>query len=506
MRGMSLLGVDVGTTGCKAAAFAAEGTCLAAAYREYPTLHPREGWAELDSLLVWQRVREVIAEVAAGASSDPVTALCVSSMGEAMTPVSRDRHILGGSILCSDVRGVEYAERLRESVGQERFYRINPNILGAAYSMPKLAWLRDNDPDLYAAADRFLLWGDLIGYLLGGEPITSFSHANRTLLFDIQGEQWSQELLSVSGLDADKLPAVAPSGSIAGSVSRAMASELGLPPDVVIVVGGHDQCCNALGAGVIDAGKAVCGIGTFECYAPAFDMPAEPLEMLRHGLNIEHHVAPGLYLTFVYNQGGSLVRWFRDTFARADMASAALGPQGDIYDALAAEMPADPTDLLVLPYFEPTGPPGFVADAAGAIVGLRVSTTRGDILKAIMESVTLYFVESMDALRKLGLGASEYVATGGGARSDAWLQIKADVLGVPFVRPRMTEASTLGAAMLAGIASGVYGSYESAVSLMVARERVFEPDPARHARYREKSEAYARLYPDLRRMLADPRR
>lgn len=496
--------MDVGTTGCKAAVYAVEGACLGRAYREYPTLHPADGWAELDSELVWRCVREVIAEVAAAARQDTITALSVSSMGEAMTPVSKDRRILGNAILCSDIRGAEYAEAFLRDPGQERFYATNPNLLGIAYSMPKLAWLRDNAPDLYKSAHRFLLWSDLVGYMLGGEPITSYSHANRTLLFDVYQEKWSEDLIEKAGLDLSKLPAVAPSGSVAGTVSHAMAVELGLPAGTVIVVGGHDQCCNALGAGVIEAGRAVCGIGTFECYAPAFAMPADPLVMLRRGLNIEHHVVPGLYLTFAYNQSGSLVRWFRDTFAQADKFVAQQG--ADIYDILAAEMPAGPTDLLVLPYFEPTGPPGYVAEASGAIVGLKPTTTRGEILKAIMESVTLYFVECMDSLHELGLGSSEYVATGGGAKSDAWLQIKADVFGVPFVRPRDTEGSTLGAAMLAGVASGVYSSFESAVSLMVSRDRMFTPDPARHARYQEKADVFRRLYPALADIVRDPRR
>jgi len=499
---MSLLGVDVGTTGCKAAVYATEGECLARAYREYPTLHPQEGWAELDSRAVWDAIKQTIAEAAAGAQGDPVTALSVSSMGEAMTPVSKDRQILANSILCSDVRGSEYAEAFLRDPGQERFYAINPNVLGIAYSMPKLAWIRDHMPDLYRSAHRFLLWGDLVGFMLGGEPITSYSLANRTLLFDIHRECWSETLIEKAGLDVGKLPAVAPSGSIAGTVSHGMAEELGLPPGVVIVVGGHDQCCNALGAGIIEAGRAVCGAGTFECYAPAFTMPSDPMEMLRRRLNIEHHVVPGLYLTFAYNQSGSLVRWFRDTFARAEALAAPPGT--DIYDVLTAEMPTDPTDLLVLPYFEPTGPPAFVTDATGAILGLRTTTTRGDILKAIMESAVLYFVECTEALNALGLGSSEYVAAGGGSRSDAWMQIRADVFGVPFIRARETEGSTLGAAMLAGVASGVYSSFESAVSLMVARDRVFVPDPVRHERYRKKSEVYRRLYPTLRDILTDP--
>lgn len=492
---MSLLGVDIGTTGCKAAVYSAEGQCLARAYREYPTLHPAPGWAELDSADVWAKCRQVIAEVAFAARQDPVRALSVSSMGEAMTPVSKERQILGNAILCSDVRGDEYVRVFQEQLGQEAFYQINPNILGIAYSMPKLAWLRDHAPGLYDDADRFLLWSDLVCFMLGGDPITSYSHANRTLLFDVHQCDWSPTLLELAGLDRSKLPEVWPSGTVCGTVSESIAPELGLRPGVLLVVGGHDQCCNALGAGVRSPGQAVCGIGTFECYAPAFRMPADPLVMMRHGLSIEHHVVPDLFLTFAYNQSGSLVRWFRDTFASADKV---LTPPGiDIYDVLGAEMPAEPTSLLVLPYFEPTGPPHYVSDATGAIVGLRTSTQRGEILKAIMESTTLYFLECFEALRSLGLGVQEYVATGGGAKSDIWLQIKADVLGVPFVRPRDTEASTLGAAMLAGVACGAYASFEEAVTVMVHRDRVFMPDPERHARYRDKAQVFSRLYPAL---------
>jgi len=222
--------------------------------------------------------------------------------------------------------------------------------------------------------------------------------------------------------------------------------------------------------------------------------------MLATGLSVEHHVLPGLYVSFVYNQAGSLVRWFRDTFASADRER--LPPGRDIYDALAAEMPAEPTRLLVLPYFEPTGSPHYVRDAAGAVVGLKTTTTRGQILKAIMESVTFYFVEPLEGLRRLGIDTSQFVATGGGARSDAWLQIKADVLGVPLVRPAITECGVLGAAMLAGLATGRLADPAEAIARFVRRDRVFEPDPRRHALYRDRAAAYRRLYPALKDLLA----
>ena len=497
---MSLLGIDVGTTGCKAAAFSVKGETLVTAYREYTTIHPRDGWAELDSRRVLACVWETIKEVASRTARDPVSALCVSSLGEAMTPVSQDREILGTCILSSDVRGAEYLEGITREMGPEAFYEINPNILGPNYSLPKLLWLRHNQPELFDKAHKFLLWVEMVGFMLGGEPLTSYSLANRTLLFDIRQEDWSDRLLALSGIAREKLPRPAASGTIAGTISNQVAATLGLPKGVVVVVGGHDQCCNSLGAGIYKAGSAVCGIGTYECITPTYDHIPDAAPMLKQGLNIEHHLFPHLYVSFIYNQGGSLVRWFRDTFAARD--NKLVKRHEDIFDLLSREMPSGPTRLLTLPYFEITGPPGFLADVSGVILGLKTSTTRGEILKSIMECETMYFVDSIQALKAMGMDTSEFVATGGGAKSDQWLQIKADIFGVPFVRPRIIEASLLGAAMLAGVATNVFASPAEAVAQFVKRLKVFEPDPVRHALYQEKLEDYRALFPLLQHYLA----
>lgn len=498
---MSLLGIDIGTSGCKAAAFSEDGRCIASAQREYHAAHPQPTWSELDSHAVWDRVSEVVREVSSRTRHDPVTALCTSSMGEAVVPVKHDRSILGNSILSSDTRGGEYVDMLREKLDDQAFYAINPNILGPNYSLPKLLWIKEHDPELYDNADRFLLWGDMVAFMLGCEPVTSYSHANRTLLFDIRKEDWSDELIGISGFDAEKLPKVMPGGAIVGTVAERNAEQLGLPGGVKVVVGGHDQCCNSLGAGIYRAGAAVCGIGTFECITPTYDHIPEAAAMLRNGLNVEHHALPGLYVSFIYNQGGILVRWFRDTFASAD--SRILEKGRDIFDCLTDEMPVEPTRLLTLPYFEMTGPPGFISNAAGAIMGLRTSTARGEILKSIMECETFYFVESIMALKGMGIDTSEFMATGGGARSDRWLQIKADIFGVPFVRPRITEGSVLGAALLAGVATGVFSSPAEGVERFVKRDRVFEPDSRRRAAYLERYEKYRKLFPLLKDLLAE---
>ncbi len=490
---MSLLGIDVGTTGCKAVAFSAEGDCLCNAYREYPAAAAAAcaDACMLDSKLVVSLVKETIRQAAKETSTDPITALCVSSMGEAMTPIGADGEILDGCILCSDTRGGDLLNEAMDGLGQTDFFKINPNILGANYSLPKLLWIKANQPELYEKTDKFLLWCDLIAHVLGCEPVTSYSLANRTLLFDIHTLDWSDALLERSQIDKDKLPRCAPSGTVVGTVSDSVAQELSLPKGVKVVLGGHDQGCNSLGAGICTAGRAVCGIGTFECITPTFDHIPPAEKMLSAGMAVEHHLLDGLYVTLIYNQAGRLVKWFRDTFAQADMQL--CGPDKDIYDLLAAEMPAEPTDLITLPYFEPTGPPNFISKASGAVIGMKTSTTRGEILKSIMECTTLYFMDCIEALASVGVDTSEFVATGGGANNDQWLQIKADVFNVPFIRPAITDASPLGAALLAGVATGVYADAAEGVERMVRHEKVFRPNPTAHQQYRDKLHRYRQV-------------
>ncbi len=495
---MSLLGLDVGTSGCKATVISAEGRVLGRAYREYGLAHPRPGWSELDANEVWQKIRAVIREAAGQAQGDPVQALSVTSMGEAMTPVSRDRRILGPAIMGFDGRGGEYVAQLAERVGRERLYAINGNILGPAYSAPKLCWLRDHEPALFDRTYKFLLWGDLVYYLLGCEPVTDYSLANRTLLFDLRRGAWSEELLAAAGLPMEKLARPVAPGSVVGKVDRRLAEELLLGPDVLVVAGGHDQCCTALGAGVVRSRVAVYGIGTYICITPVYQVVPPPERMLPHSLNTEHHVVRGLYASFYYNlTGGAALKWFRDVLAPMEKAQAAAEGY-DVYDRLLAEMPAGPSGLMVLPHFAPTGPPHFDEHPGGAILGLTLETSRGEFIKGLLEGVTYYFAEGVEDLALAGIAIDEFHATGGGAKSDRWLQLKADIIGKPFARMKVGECGTLGTIILAGLGNGTYRSLDEALATLVGVERVFEPDPARHAQYQERLARYRALYPLLK--------
>jgi xylulokinase len=251
----------------------------------------------------------------------------------------------------------------------------------------------------------------------------------------------------------------------------------------------------ALGAGAIEKGTAVCSIGTVECITPIFDSVPDPALFKRHNLNIEHHVIPNRYVSFVYNQAGSLQKWFSRVFTDAEMASS-TGPE--LYNRLASEMPKEPTNLLVLPFFEPTGAPLFMSDNYGCILGLTTATTRGEIFKAIVEGITYYFADALDDLSQMGLPIDSFVAVGGGARSDAWLQIQADILGRPIARSANVEAGTLGAAILAGTTTGVFKDTELAVQKFVKIERVFEPNKAYANAYQNSLGLYRSIYPELR--------
>lgn len=489
---MSLLGVDVGTTGCKAAAFSLGGEILASAYEEYDIQRPQPGQAELDAGKVWMAVKRTIRQVTGHTTADPLIGLAVSSMGEAVVPVTQDRKILGPSILNFDLRGEEYLPDLRALLEPERLYRINGNTLGNHYSLTKLMWIKQHQTDLYRRADWLLHWSSFVTFMLGAEARLDYSLANRTLLIDLERGDWSEELLEIAGLDREKLPDTLPSGSVVGRVSATVAAELGLPSGVAIVSGAHDQCANALGCGVIHEGQAVFGMGTFICITPVFQERRPAQAMLGLGLNTEHHAVPGQFVCFIYNMGGAIVKWYRDTFAGQEQRQASETGR-DVYFDLFGEMAPGPSPIMVLPHFIAVGPPTNLSQSNGAILGLSLETRRADILKAILEANVFSLKQVVDQMPESGLTITEYRAAGGGSKSEAGMQICADILGRPFIRPANTEAGALGAALLAGVATGLFPSYEVAVREMVHLERTFEPDMEQHRLYQERFQAYRQL-------------
>jgi xylulokinase len=414
--------------------------------------------------------------------------------------VTRARRIVGPSILNFDVRGARYLPALADSLSDPDLYRINGNTLGNHYSLTKIKWIKENQPELYDQADYLLHWSGFVSFMLGAEPVLDYALANRSLLFDIDRQDWSEDLLAWAGLDREKLPSVCQAGSLVGQVLPSVADELGLPPGVLIAMGTHDQCANAVGCGAIKTGRAMYGMGTFVCLTPVFDERPSPAAMISQGLNTEHHAVPGRFVSFIFNHGGSVVKWYRDTFAGLDKKAAQQAGR-DIYADLLAEMPAGLSSILALPHFAPTGPPEFVDDSSAVLIGLKLATQRGDVLKGLLEGITFYEREVLDALPAAGITVDSCRAVGGGSKSDAWLQLTADLFGIPVVRPTVTEAGVLGAATIAGLGAGVWSSYDEAVDQMVSLDRTIEPRLDVHAAYEPQYEKYRQIWPLMRDFL-----
>lgn len=498
---MSLLGIDVGTTGCKAVVFDDAGKILSSAYREYPLHFPETGWIELDSNRVMKSVRDVIREAAARAKKDPVRALAVASQGEAVTPVAADGSFLHHGVVTFDTRTAGLVEWWEKKLPRQRIFEISGMPLHGMYSASKILWWAQNRPEVFAKAAKFLCYQDLLIHQLGLDPAIDLSLAARTMLLDIDKGAWSDELCGIAGIDPSRLAKPLPAGSVIGEIPARVAKSFGLPAGVVAVTGGHDQPCGALGAGVVEDGVGTYATGTVECITPAFkDRVVDP-RLLQNNIACYPHVVPGLFVALTFNfTGGSLLKWYRDTFAVAEKEKAKKAKK-DVYDLILSEIPKDPTSLYILPHFTATGTPHFDTDSKGVIAGLRLSTTRGEIVKAVLEGVTYEMALNASVLGECGAEIASFRAIGGGAKSPVWMQLKADLLGKPVHAMRVSEAVCLGAAILAGTATGRYTSARDAALKLSRVERTYRPDSRKSAVYADRFARYRELYPAMKNWL-----
>jgi xylulokinase len=494
---MSLLGLDVGITGCKAVGFNITGEMLAQAYREYPLHQPHPGWMELDPVEVWEAVTDVIRQVTGAIPDDPVRALSVSTHGESVVPLDTEGRSLYRFITALDTRAGEQTAWWGEQLGKDRLFQITGMPLHPMYTVNKLMWLRQHEPDIFSGARRFTCMPDFVFHQLGLDPAMDYSLATRTMAFDVNRLAWSEEILELAQLDVERLSRALPSGTMVGEISAPVAEELGLAPGAVGVTGGHDQPAGALGCGAIAEGIAMDSTGTVECVAVASPKLVLEPELLEGNLPIAPHTVRSMYLVLGYSStGGALLRWYRDNFGAAEQREAEQRGE-DVYDLILDQASEGPSPVLILPHFFGSGTPWMDPDSKGAILGLDMSTSRGQVIKAILDSVTYETKLSVDVMEKAGIVVRELRAIGGGAKSPRWLQTKADIFGKPVVAMDVSEAACLGVAILAGVATEVFPSVEAAVAQMVRVHRTYQPDMDKHERYLEKAQRFAQIYPTL---------
>ncbi len=494
---MHLMGLDVGSTGVKAAVFTPEGEIVGSAYREYPEVYPHPGWIELRPDDVWEGIQAVIAEAAEQAGGD-VRSLAISALGEAFTPVSADGEFLHNTIVSPDARATAQAESWREILGGQRVFEITGMPLHPSFTLNKLMWMRDEMPDVHERTWKYLLWPETIHFKLGLTPRIDHSLAGRTMAFDVRARRWSAEMLEVADIPQEMLAEPIRPGEVVGELSAGAAGEVGLEPGCLVVAGGHDQPMNALGAGVIREGMCVDGMGTVECITVAFDEPVLTEEMRTHNYGCYPHVVGRMYATIAYNySAGSILRWWRDQFGAAE-AREARERGVDVYQVILEDLPEGPSGLLWVPYFAGSGTPHLDPHAKGAIIGLSLDTDRGRLVKALIEGTCYELDLNIRALDEAGVSIDRLRATGGGSRSDVWLQLKADITGRPVVRLNVSESGCQAGAMLGGVALGVWRDVTEATEALVAEGEAFEPRPEVQEQYAPLRETYAETWPALR--------
>ena len=489
---MAVLGLDVGTSGCKGTLLDETGNALAAAHHEY---NAPAGALELHPDALWQGLRFVLQRIAqlAKEQRQPIQAVCVSSFGETFVLLDKQGRVLQPAMMYTDPRGTEESAQLAERFGLESVVQRTGAFPHPMYSLPKWMWLATHRPQVWQAIDRVCLIGDYVLYLLGGVHAIDRSLAARSMALDITVLEWDTALLDMVGLRKEQLSTVYPSGTLVGEISPHVAQELGLPAGIQLVTGGHDQVCAALGAGVVCAGTAVDGMGSVECMTPAFDAP---LRARQDAFACIPHGVPGMYVTYAFNfTGGVMLKWFRDQLA-PEVHAAAQRMGGDAYEELGrqAEALADgPTGLLVLPHFAGAGTPSMDVSATGAIVGLTLGTSRAQLYRAVMEGTAMEMRWNLDCLARMGIAPDTIHVVGGGAKSPLWMQIKADIYNRPVSTLRLDEAGTMGTAMLAWYALGVYPTLADAAKACVRVKRVYEPRKDMAARYGEQYARYCRM-------------
>ena len=493
----SYMGVDIGTSGCKAMVFDESGRFIVGAYREYPVLSPHAGWAELDSDAVIQHCFDGMAEAAAAAPQRSLRGIGISSQGEAFTPIDAGGKALARAMVSSDARAAAYVQDWPRQFGADRLYQITGHTAHPMFSLFKLLWLKEHAPDVWNKTWKFLCFEDLLQYRLGLDPAMGWPLAGRTMLFDVRRHEWSPPILEALGLSPSKLARPLQSGRIAGEVAPAVAARLNLGDQVVVVAGGHDQTCGALGAGVTEPGRAMYATGTVECITPAFSQPVFTADLQKNNLCTYDHTVEGMYATVAFSlTGGNILTWFRDEFGAGEVAQAAARGVSP-YEVLLQQCDTQPSSLLVLPYFTPSGTPYFDPRAQGAILGLKLTTNRHEILRALLEGVAMEMRLNLEILESAGCHVTELRAIGGGAKSAIWNQLKADVTGKPIVSLAVTEAGCLGTAMLAARTCGGQ-TLTYLAGTWITTGATFSPRPEYAEVYSRRFQAYREMYPALR--------
>jgi xylulokinase len=496
---MLLLGIDVGTGGTRALAIDERGKVVAAATAEHePFASPQTGWAEQDPRDWWRACGEAVRAVLRqnGVSADDIGAVGLTGQMHGSTLLDEHDEVIRPALIWCDQRTDAQCRAITEKVGAQRLIELTSNPALTGFTLPKLLWVRDHEPHLWARVKSVLLPKDYVRFRLTGERASDVADASGMLMFDVAGRRWSAEMLAAAEIDDRILPKVFESPEVTGRVSAAGAAATGLRAGTPVVAGAGDQAAGAVGMGIVRPGAVSATIGTSGVVFAATDRPA-----LDPGGRVHTfcHAVPGRWHVMGVTQAAGLsLRWFRDRFG------AGVEDGRDPYERLCEEAAAAPVGsdgVLWAPYLMGERTPHLDPHARAALVGLAASHTRAHIIRAILEGVAFSLRDTFMIFDEMRVPVKSIRLGGGGARSALWRQTQADVYGYPVETVEAEEGAAYGAALLAGVGNGVWPTVDAACDAVVRVTSRIEPDPPAKDLLDLRYKAFRALYPALRSIL-----
>lgn len=496
-----LLGIDIGTSACKVAVFDREGHVAASASGDYPVYYPKEGWAEQNPEEWWSAVCSAIKETLKKGQIAPEEIAGVGIDGQSWSAIAidKDGRVLTNTPIWMDTRAQSICDRLNEKIGADAIFQIAGNSLQPSYTTAKILWYQENMPEVYEEIDKILQSNSYIAFKLTGAVTQDVSQGYGLHCFDMKKGIWDEEMCGKLGIPMGFLPEIVPCDQVVGTVTEQAAAESGLAVGTPVVAGGLDAACGTLGAGVIHPGETQEQGGQAGGMSICMDTyKADPR------LILGYHVVPGQWLLQGGTTGGGgVMRWFEREFADYEREKQSETGKSSLVQLNEIAEPVAPgcDGVVFLPYMAGERSPIWNPDAKGVFYGLDFSKTKGHMVRACMEGVALSLRHNLEIAEEAGAKVEVLRAMGGSANSLLWTQIKSDITGKPIVVPSSDTATTLGAAILAGVGVGFYQSYEEAVSLTVKTTREHQPNRENKEIYDHTYETYLRLYESLKDLM-----
>jgi len=494
-----LVGIDLGTQSCRSIVFNEVGQMMAYAYKDYPLIHSKPTWIEQNPEDWWRAVSFTMREALRKEKIHPreIAGISIATQANTPTPVDDFGRPRRFAISWLDTRCKPQCSQMAEILSENRIYQITGQQLMSNFAAPKLMWIRKNEPEIFRNTKKFLLPEDFILYKLTGKFVTDLSLASFSLLFDIHKLKWSEEMLDMVGISSDLLPELHPSGTVIGEVGEGASKETGLKKGTPVVAGGHDQCCAAIGAGVVHPGYALCSTGTACAIMSIQNRPI--LDPGRRLICYVHAVPNRWILLGALSTAGIVLRWFRDEFCsvEVDMANKLGMDPYDILMRKAEAVEPGAEGVIVLPYFSGAFTPRMNDKARGVIFGLTLHHGKQHLVRALIEAVAFEIRCNLEVMEELGSSIKEIRLVGGAAKSPLWRQVKADVTGKPVLSPNIKEAGSLGAAILAGVGTGIYRDIDEGVRQAMTISERHEPREELYERYTCLYGIYNKVYDSL---------